>query len=205
MNNLNWEELQNLVRTCTKCRLSTTRTQTVFGEGDPEADLFFIGEGPGTQEDKTGRPFVGRSGDLLTRLIEKYMGIPRSSVFIANIVKCRPSVDMKMEKDRPPEKDEVEACSPYLLHQIEMIQPKVIVTLGNPATKFILKTNEGITTLRGSWRSYKNIPVMPTYHPSFILRNGGLDSKVQKDVCSDLDQVMEKLGIPKLVTIRWKD
>ncbi len=200
-----WEELELQVKNCKKCKLHTTRTQTVFGEGNLKAELMFIGEGPGHQEDLTGRPFVGRAGELLTRLIEKYMGIARSSVYIANIVKCRPTLDLKMEKDRPPNKEEVEACSPYLLRQIQMISPKVIVTLGNPSTQFLLQTKEGITKLRGTWQSFKEIPVMPTYHPSYVLRNGGLSSQVQKEICSDLDKVMEKLNLPKKVTIRWKD
>jgi len=201
---LSWKELELQVKNCQKCKLHTTRTQTVFGEGNLKAELMFIGEGPGHQEDLTGRPFVGRAGELLTRLIEKYMGIARSSVYIANIVKCRPTLDLKMEKDRPPDKEEVEACSPYLLRQIQMISPKVIVTLGNPSTQFLLQTKEGITKLRGTWQSFNEIPVMPTYHPSYVLRNGGLSSQVQKEICSDLDKVMEKLNLPKKVTIRWK-
>lgn len=199
------KELEDRVRICWQCKLSTTRTNTVFGEGNPNAEIMFIGEGPGATEDATGRPFVGKAGELLTRLIEKFMGLKRSDVYIANIVKCRPTIDLKKQKDRPPEKEEVEACSPYLLEQIEIISPKVIVALGNPATKFLLNTKEGITTLRGKWNEFKNIPIMPTYHPSYILRNGGENSQVQKEICSDLDLVMEKLGIPKKVKIKWKD
>lgn len=177
----------------------------MFGEGNPNAEIMFIGEGPGATEDATGRPFVGKAGELLTRLIERYMGLRRADVYIANIVKCRPSVDLKMQKDRPPDKEEVETCSPYLLKQISIIQPKIIVALGNPATKFLLNTKEGITTLRGKWFEFRNIPLMPTYHPSYILRNGGENSQVQKEICSDLDLVMEKLGIPKKVKIKWKN
>lgn len=201
----NLKDLEERVKICFQCKLSTTRTNTVFGEGNPNAEIMFIGEGPGATEDAMGRPFVGKAGELLTRLIEKYMGLKRSEVYIANVVKCRPSVDLKMQKDRPPEKEEVEACSPFLLEQIEIIQPKVIVALGNPATKFLLNTKEGITTLRGKWSEFRGIPVMPTYHPSYILRNGGENSQVQKEICNDLDLVMDKLGIPKKVKIRWRD
>ncbi len=199
------EELQQIVSICTKCKLHTTRTQTVFGEGSPNAQILFIGEGPGMQEDLSGRPFVGRAGELLTRLIEKGMGLPRSSVYIANITKCRPTVDLQMKKDRAPEKDEVESCSPYLLKQIEIISPKVIVTLGNPSTKFLLQTEKGITAIRGKWHDFRGIPVMPTYHPSYVLRNGGENSQVQKDVWEDLMQVLDKLGIPRKAVVKWKN
>ena len=198
------EELKKIADSCTKCKLSTTRTKVVFGEGNPEAELLFIGEGPGRQEDITGRPFVGKAGELLTRLIEKAMGVPRSHVYIANIAKCRPTEDLKMEKDRAPDQEEATACSPYLLKQIEIIQPKVIVTLGNPSTKFLLGTQEGITKLRGKWAAYKDIPVMPTYHPSYVIRNGGENSQVQKDVWADLLLVMEKLNWEPKVKIKWK-
>lgn len=198
------EALRNISLTCKKCKLHTTRTQVVFGEGNPNSEIFFIGEGPGQQEDLNGRPFIGKAGELLTRLIEKGMGIPRSEVYIANITKCRPTVDLQFKKDRPPEKDEIEACSPYLLKQIEFVNPKVIVTLGNPATRFILNTTEGITSLRGKWAYYKEIPVMPTYHPSYVLRNGGENSNIQKDVWSDLVLVLERLGRKPKISISWK-
>ncbi|MBK6608625.1 MAG: uracil-DNA glycosylase [Leptospiraceae bacterium] len=198
------EKLKQIADVCTKCKLSTTRTKVVFGEGNPEAELLFIGEGPGRQEDITGRPFVGKAGELLTRLIEKAMGVSRSSVYIANIAKCRPTEDLKMEKDRAPDPEEVAACSPYLLQQIEIIQPKVIVTLGNPSTKFLLKTQDGITKLRGVWADYNGIPVMPTYHPSYVIRNGGENSKVQQDVWNDLLKVMNKLNWEPKVKIKWK-
>ncbi len=181
---------------CQQCRLATTRTKFVFGEGNPDARILFIGEGPGRQEDLTGRPFVGRAGELLTRIIVKGMGVPRETVYIANIVKCRPTVDLKFEKDRAPEADEVEACHPILLRQIEIIQPTVIVTLGGPATKFILKTSTGITRLRGTWGDFRGIPVMPTYHPSYVLRNGGDKSPLRRDVWEDIKQVMARVGWP---------
>ncbi len=190
------ETLQQTADACVKCRLATTRKRVVFGEGNPQAELLFIGEGPGRQEDLTGRPFVGRSGELLTRIIENGMGVPRSTVYIANIVKCRPTVDMKMEKDRAPDPEEVACCSPYLLKQIELIAPRVIVTLGSPAAKFILKTDTGITKIRGRWHEFKGIPVMPTFHPSYVLRNGGEKSPLRKDVWEDIKLVMQKLNWP---------
>jgi len=188
--------LEERYRSCELCKLSRTRSRVVFGEGNPEAELMFIGEGPGRQEDLTGRPFVGRSGELLTRIIEKGMGVERSRVYIANIVKCRPTVDLKFEKDRPPDAEELAACSPALLRQIEIIAPRVIVTLGGPSTKFLLDSRAGITALRGKWADFKGIPVMPTYHPSYVLRNGGDSSPLKKEVWHDIKLVMQKLGWP---------
>ncbi len=191
-----WKSLQEELSSCVKCKLAITRNTVVFGEGNPHAKIMFIGEGPGNQEDLEGRPFVGRAGQLLTRIIENGMKIPRSDVFITNIVKCRPSVDMAMKKDRPPDKDEVVACSPYLLRQIEILSPRVIVTLGSPSTKFLLQTNLGITQLRGKWHSFRGIPVMPTYHPSYVLRNGGDSSPLKKDVWHDIKMVLDLLANP---------
>ncbi len=185
------EELKTIALECKKCKLCLTRKHVVFGEGNPSASLIFIGEGPGKTEDETGRPFVGRAGELLTKIIEKGLKIPREDVYIANVVKCRPTVDMKGEKDRPPDSEEVEACSPYLVRQIELIQPKIIITLGNPATKFILKTNEGITKLRGKVYYYHSIPVVTTYHPSYVLRNGGENSPLKKYVWEDMKIVLK--------------
>jgi DNA polymerase len=179
------------VRQCTKCVLCESRTQTVFGNGDPDAKLLFIGEGPGQKEDEQGIPFVGRSGELLNKMIVA-MGLSREKVFIANIVKCRPP------NNRTPLPDEVAECSAYLLQQIAIIQPKVIVTLGGPASKFILDTKKGITTFRGTWHSFdcpgveQAIPVMPTFHPAYLLRQYTPDNR--KKVWSDLQQVMAKLG-----------
>lgn len=179
---------------CRRCPLSKTRKNVVFGEGNIDTSILFIGEGPGRQEDLTGRPFVGRSGELLTRIIENGMGVNRSDVYIANIVKCRPTVDFRMEKDRPPDKNEVDCCAPFLEKQIELIAPRAIVTLGNPSAKFILNTKLGITSIRGKWGQYRGIPVMPTYHPSYILRNGGDKSPLKKDVWSDIKKVMKEVG-----------
>jgi uracil-DNA glycosylase len=190
------ERLAEQVANCRKCRLAATRTMTVFGEGNPDARVMFIGEGPGTREDLTGRPFVGRAGELLTRIIERGMGIPRGDVFIANIVKCRPTIDQQMQRDRPPDPDEVTACSPYLLKQIEIIRPEAIVALGSPSAKFLLKTVTGITKLRGTWGEFGGIPVLPTFHPSYVLRNGGETSPLRKEVWEDIKLVMQRLGMP---------
>lgn len=189
-------QLRTEVETCRKCRLCETRTSVVFGEGDPDAEIMFIGEGPGRQEDLTGRPFVGRAGDLLTRIIELGMGVPRARVYIANLVKCRPTVDMKMERDRPPDQDELLSCSPYLARQVELIRPAVIVALGSPSAKFLLDTASGITKIRGKWGEYHGIPVMPTYHPSYLLRNGGDSSPLRRDVWHDIKKAMDRLGWP---------
>ncbi len=186
--------LENHIATCQRCQLSESRTKTVPGEGNADTDLMFIGEGPGRQEDLTGRPFVGRAGEFLNRVIEQGLRVSRSQVYIANIVKCRATVDLAFEKDRPPEPDETEACSHFLLEQIRVIQPKVIVALGGPATKFLLKTSVGITRLRGKWAEFEGIPVLPVYHPSYILRNGGDKSPLRKELWEDMQLVMKRLG-----------
>jgi uracil-DNA glycosylase family 4 len=149
---------------CTRCRLHEGRTKLVFGDGDPNAELLFIGEGPGEQEDLSGLPFVGRAGELLTRMIERGLGIPRSSVYICNIVKCRPP------GNRTPLADEVSTCRPFLDGQIDAIAPRVIVTLGKPASSLLLGRDVSITRVRGIWHAYRGTPVMPTFHPAFLLR-----------------------------------
>ena len=149
---------------CTRCRLHEQRTQIVFGDGNPDADLMFVGEGPGEQEDLRGIPFVGRAGELLTRMIENGLGISRSDVYICNIVKCRPT------NNRTPLADEVSTCRGYLDGQIEAIAPKTIVTLGKPASSLLLGRDIAITKVRGSWREYRGIPLMPTLHPAYVLR-----------------------------------
>jgi DNA polymerase len=181
---------------CMKCKLSKTRNKLVFGCGNPCADIMFIGEGPGKDEDAKGLPFVGRAGELLTSIIEKGMLLKREDVYIANVVKCRPTVNQEGGRDRPPEKEEVDACGWMLLSQIDIISPKVIITLGNPSTKFILKTDLGITKIRGKFAKYKDINVMPTYHPSYILRNGGDNSPLKKDVWEDIKKVLQYLEMP---------
>jgi uracil-DNA glycosylase len=162
-----WADLERAARGCTKCPLSETRTHVVFGVGDPHADLLFVGEGPGEQEDLSGEPFVGRAGRLLTSLIED-IGLTRAQVYIANVVKCRPP------GNRDPQPLEVESCRPYLEAQVAFIEPRVVVTLGNFATKLLLDTKEGITKLRGREFPFRAGAVLiPALHPSAVLRNGG--------------------------------
>jgi uracil-DNA glycosylase family 4 len=162
-----FEELQREALACRKCPLAAGRTQVVFGAGDPTADLVFVGEGPGAQEDIQGIPFVGRAGQLLTRLIEG-IGMTRDDVYIANVVKCRPP------GNRDPLPDEIEACRPYLEAQLDFLDPRVVVTLGNFATKLLLATKEGITKLRGREFPFRDGAVLiPALHPSAVLRNGG--------------------------------
>jgi len=184
----------NEVRGCVKCILSKGRHNTVFGEGDPQARLMFVGEGPGQDEDETGRPFVGRAGQLLDKMIVA-MGLARRQVFIANIVKCRPP------NNRAPAPEETAACWDYLMRQIRIIRPEVIVTLGNPASHALLKTTTGITRLRGSWQimpqladGVGGIEVMPTYHPAYVLRYYTTEFRGQ--VWSDLQAVMQRLHLP---------
>jgi len=159
--------LREQVAQCTLCRLSESRTQTVFARGDPDAGLVFIGEGPGAEEDKQGLPFVGRSGQLLDRLVAEEIGLDRSRVFVVNVVKCRPP------GNRDPKDDEVAACTPYLEAQLEITRPAVIVTLGNFATRFMLGTTEGVTRLRGRAYPRGDAVVVPTFHPAAALRGGG--------------------------------
>jgi len=173
---------------CRKCRLGLTRTQTVFGEGDVDASIFFIGEGPGETEDLTGRPFVGRAGQLLDKMIGA-MGLTRSQVFIANIVKCRPP------DNRLPAPDEVATCTPYLVRQLEIVRPKVIVTLGLPAAKYMLEDPKLVMgRTRGVWQSWRGIKLMPTYHPSYVLR--AYTEANRQAVWSDLQLVMKEIGLP---------
>lgn len=177
----------NEVRRCTKCRLCETRTQTVFGEGDADAKIFFIGEGPGETEDQTGRPFVGRAGELLNKMIGA-MGLSREQVYIANIVKCRPP------NNRVPAPDEVATCTPYLTRQLEIIRPRAVVTLGLPASQYMLQTKLSMGRLRGQWHSWRGIKLMPTYHPAYVLRNPTVETRAA--VWSDLKQVLAELGLP---------
>jgi len=162
-----WDNLKARVDRCTACALHTTRTLPVFGEGDPKADLMFVGEAPGRDEDLSGRPFVGRAGQLLTKMIGA-MGLERPGVFIANVIKCRPP------GNRTPAVDEISRCLPFVEEQIAAIEPRVIVTLGSPATRTLLATERTITTLRGRVYPYpgnERISVVPTFHPAYLLRN----------------------------------
>jgi len=155
---------------CRRCKLCEGRKNIVFGVGDPKAKLMFVGEGPGADEDAQGEPFVGRAGQKLNEMI-RAIGLNREDVFIANVVKCRPP------GNRDPEPDEVATCSPFLFRQIEAIQPKAIVALGSPATKTLLGTKVGITALRGKWHEFRGIPVMPTFHPAFLLRQYTVENR----------------------------
>ena len=158
------EQVRERLGDCTRCPLSQGRSTIVFGDGNPDADILFVGEGPGAEEDKRGLPFVGRAGELLTRMIERGMGIPRSQVYICNIVKCRPP------QNREPLPNEIAACRPFLDEQIDAVAPKVIVALGRPATSLLLGRDVSITRVRGVWHEYHGTPLMPTFHPAFILR-----------------------------------
>lgn len=157
------EAIREDVGECTRCKLHEHRTNIVFGEGNPEARLVFVGEGPGADEDLTGRPFVGRAGQLLDKIIAA-IGLRREDVYIANVVMCRPP------GNRTPERDEVATCEPFLFRKLALIRPRVIVTLGSPAFQCLLKTRETITRSRGEWREWNGIKVMPTFHPAYLLR-----------------------------------
>jgi uracil-DNA glycosylase len=174
------------IRSCRKCRLARSRTKAVPGEGSLGAELMFIGEGPGRDEDMQGIPFVGEAGKLLTKII-KAMKFTREEVYITNVVKCRPP------GNRNPETDEMNLCRDYLMRQIDMIKPKVIVTLGNVPTKYLLQTHAGITSLRGSFHSFRNIKVMPTFHPSYLIRRKD-DINLRRKVWNDMQKVMTVLG-----------
>ncbi len=169
---------------CTRCKLHKGRNKIVFGDGSPKAELVFVGEGPGADEDMQGLPFVGRAGKLLTQMIEA-MGLQRKDVYICNVVKCRPP------ENRAPEPDEVSSCSPYLMRQIDAIHPKVIVCLGATAAKTILNTTRGISQFRGEWLEWRGHKLMATYHPAYLLRN----PPAKADVWKDLQKVMAELGL----------
>lgn len=172
------------VRGCTRCRLHETRTQTVFARGNPDAELVFVGEGPGAEEDRQGLPFVGAAGQLLDKMIAA-MGYHPNDVYITNIVKCRPP------NNRKPEPDEIEACTPYLREQLDLMRPKAMVALGATGVSGLLGGQTGITRLRGTWKLYRGrVPLMPTFHPAYLLRS----PEKKRDVWSDLKQVMQRLG-----------
>ena len=177
------DELRPIVLACSRCPLAATRHNVVFGEGNPHAKLMFIGEGPGYDEDMQGRPFVGRAGQLLNKMIAA-MQFAREEVYIANVVKCRPP------GNRVPSPDEAAACIGYLKRQIKLVQPEVIVLLGATAVNFLLGKRDGITKLRGKWLGYEGIPVMPTFHPAFLLRQ----ESAKREAWADLQQVMKVFG-----------
>lgn len=181
---LTLEEIRSELGDCTRCGLCKSRTNIVFGVGNPNADLMFIGEAPGRDEDLQGEPFVGRAGQLLTDII-RAMGLSRKDVYIANIVKCRPP------ENRNPSRDEIETCRPFLEKQIEAVKPKVICALGNISVQALLDTKEGISRLRGRFHDYRGIMVMPTFHPAYLLRNAAEKATVWKD----MQLVMKELGL----------
>jgi DNA polymerase len=179
-----WRELEERAKACMKCGLRKGATQVVFGTGNRHAKLAFVGEAPGFDEDQQGVPFVGKAGQLLNKIITA-MKLKREDVYICNTVLCRPP------DNRQPLPDEIAACEPFLTGQLEMVKPKVIVALGGPAAKTLLKTSQGITGLRGKWFTYRGIPVMPTFHPAFVLRL--YTPAVRKSVWDDMKMVMERL------------
>ena len=179
------EGLRNHLGDCRRCVLHTGRTTLVFGEGDPNARLVFIGEGPGRDEDLAGRPFVGKSGQLLTKIIESGMGLTRDQVYICNVVKCRPP------NNRDPEEDEVRTCLPFLIQQIRIIHPEVICVLGRVAAQALFGKGFRITADRGQWRVFEEIPTITTFHPAYLLRNPA----AKRETWEDIKQVMRKLGM----------
>ena len=170
------EALRQIASACQLCPLSKTRTKTVFGEGNPRSPLMFVGEGPGAQEDMTGRPFVGRAGELLTKMIENVLEVPRESVYIANIVKCRPP------NNRVPTPEEAYSCLPYLQRQIEIVSPRVIVALGATAYHYLTGDKKGITKVRGSLIDMGDYTLIPTFHPSYLLRNPSAKREAYQDL-----------------------
>ncbi|MSP40514.1 MAG: uracil-DNA glycosylase [Deltaproteobacteria bacterium] len=178
------EELRAAIGDCRLCKLCAGRTNLVFGVGNPNAKLMFVGEGPGRDEDLKGEPFVGRAGQLLTDIITKGMGLKREDVYICNVVKCRPP------ENRNPEPDEVAACEPFLKKQIDLVRPAVIVGLGKFAVQTLLQSTVTISKLRGNWHSYHGIKLMPTFHPAYLLRNPA-DKKL---VWEDIKQVIKELN-----------
>jgi len=179
---------------CVRCaHLASSRRTVVFGVGDPDAQLMFVGEAPGADEDAQGEPFVGRAGELLTKIIQA-TGLQRGQVYIANILKCRPDTPGQASGNRKPTTEEMATCIPFLHEQIDLIRPKVLVALGATAVEGLLGKTLGITKLRGTWHTYRGIPLMPTYHPAYLLRNQAIGEK--RRVWEDMLAVMGKLGLP---------
>ncbi len=179
------ETLRTHIGDCRRCDLHKDRNHLVFGEGDPNAKLVFVGEGPGFDEDREGRPFVGKSGKLLTRIIENGMGLTRDAVYICNVVKCRPP------GNRDPNPDEIKICLPFLKSQLDIIKPRVICCLGRVACQALFGTDFKITKGRGKWQTYEGIPLMPTFHPAYLLRN----ASAKRPVWEDVQKIMQKLGL----------
>lgn len=189
--------VQERLGDCKRCRLHKTRTNIVFGSGDPAAPLMFMGEGPGDEEDKQGLPFVGKAGELLTKIIEA-MGWTRETVYIMNVVKCQPP------GNRNPEPDEVARCLPFGLDQIRTVRPVVLVTLGNVATKNLFGIEDGIMSIRGTWRSWEGVNVMPTFHPSFLLRQASAKRVLWKDMVEVLNKLKAHSILPPFPTRRTR-
>ena len=187
-------EIEARADACDACPLRQNRTKSVPGQGNPDSpDIMFIGEAPGADEDEQGEPFVGKAGQLLTKIILT-MGLTRDTVYIGNILKCRPDTPDQSAGNRKPTPDEMNTCIPYLHEQIDLIRPKVIVALGATAVEGLLGKTIGITKLRGNWKTYRGTPLMPTYHPAYLLRNQALSEK--RRVWEDMLEVMEKLALP---------
>jgi len=187
-------ELRQRALACVKCsNLAAARKNVVFGVGDINATLMFVGEAPGADEDAQGEPFVGAAGQLLTKII-RAMGLSRGSVYIANILKCRPDTPGEKSGNRKPTPEEMQTCIPFLHEQIDLIGPRVLVALGATAVEGLLGKTVGITRLRGQWQTYRGIPLMPTYHPAYLLRNQALSEK--RRVWEDMLQVMDRLEMP---------
>jgi DNA polymerase len=180
----NLEELEQFIGDCDRCKLSTGRKHIVFGEGNPHARLVFVGEAPGMDEDLSGKPFVGQAGKLLTDIINA-MGLTRDEVYICNIVKCHPP------RNRDPEADEIETCLPFLKAQLSLIQPEIICTLGRISAQCLVDRDLKITRDRGTWRSFLDIPLMPTYHPAYLLRY----PQAKRQVWEDVQAIMQQLGL----------
>jgi uracil-DNA glycosylase len=186
-------ELRDRALQCMKCpNLAATRANVVFGVGNIDAEIMFVGEAPGADEDLAGEPFVGAAGQLLTKMIQA-MGLSRDSVYIANILKCRPDMPAGSSGNRKPTTEEMQTCIPYLHAQIDLIKPKVLIALGGTAMEGLL-AKSGIMKLRGQWHTYRDIPLMPTYHPAYLLRNQVFSEK--RKVWEDLMAVMEHVGLP---------
>lgn len=187
-------DLRTRVLACAKCaHLAAARQTVVFGVGSIDAELMFVGEAPGADEDAQGEPFVGRAGELLTKIIQT-MGYKREEVYIGNILKCRPDTPGQSAGNRKPTPEEMKTCIPYLHEQIDLIRPRVLVALGATAVEGLLGKTIGITRLRGQWQTYRGTPLMPTYHPAYLLRNQALAEK--RKVWEDMLAVLEKLGRP---------
>ncbi len=187
-------DLRTRALACMKCaHLASSRKNVVFGVGSIDAELMFIGEAPGADEDVQGEPFVGKAGQLLTKIISA-TGLSRADIYIANILKCRPDTPGETAGNRKPTPEEMQTCIPFLHEQIDLIRPKVIVALGATAVEGLLGKTVGITKLRGNWQTYRGIPLMPTYHPAYLLRNQSMSEK--RRVWEDMLQVMEKLALP---------